>query len=71
MQVQFVANYAMNTFTLITAIGAVGVVMSFFHGARATSLGQGGYVEDLTSSAWRMAFYLAVFATILAAPLSA
>jgi len=64
------AQYAMNTFTLITALGAMGVVMSFFSGVRATNLGHGGYVDDLTSAAWRMAFYLSVFATILAAPLS-
>ena len=60
----------MNTFTLITGLGAMGVVMAFFSGARATVLGHGAYVDDLTSNAWCMAFYIAVFATILAAPLS-
>jgi hypothetical protein len=62
--------YAMNTFTLITGLDAMGVVMSFFSGVHATNLGHGGYVDDLASASWRMAFYLAVFATILAAPLS-
>jgi hypothetical protein len=63
--------YAMNTYTLVTGLGAMGVVLAFSSGMRASILyGQGGIQDDLTSSAWRMVFYMAVFVTILAAPLS-
>lgn len=63
--------YAMNTFTLITGLGALGATLAFSSGMRASiQYGQGGVQDDLTSSAWRMVFYMAVFVTILAAPVS-
>ena len=61
----------MNTFALFTALSALGVILSFFSGSRAMIRhGQGGFLGEKTSIAWRTMFDLAVFATILAAPLA-
>jgi len=61
----------MNTFGLLTFLGAMGVIISFLSGARAMAHhGQGGYLGERTSIAWRMVFDLTVFVTILAAPLA-
>lgn len=61
----------MNAFTLITALGAFCVILSFFSGIRAMicngEVGNGTSAEWMT---WRVVFQGAVFLTILAAPLS-
>jgi hypothetical protein len=62
----------MNTFGLLTFMGALGVVVSFFSGARAMLRhGGNGYTAGRRTIAWRMVFDLTVFVTILAAPLAA
>lgn len=61
----------MNTFGLLTFLGAMGVIISFFSGVRAMIRhGEGGSLGERTSTAWRMLFDLTVFITILAAPLA-
>ena len=61
----------MNTFTLLTALGATGVIISFLSGIRALVRNDpGGYLGNRSAIAWRMMFDLAVFVTILAAPLA-
>lgn len=62
----------MNTFSLLTLLGALGVLISFFSGVRAMARsGQRGDSGERSSIAWRMMFDLTVFITILAAPLAA
>ncbi|MBI3919045.1 MAG: hypothetical protein HY322_18790 [Betaproteobacteria bacterium] len=61
----------MNTFTLLTALGATGVIISFMSGVRATiRQGNDGRSHPRAAIAWRMMFDLAVFGTILVAPLA-
>jgi len=61
----------MNTFTLLTVLGAIGVLLSFFSGARAMlAAGDDRHPRTRASIAWRMVFDTTVFITILAAPLA-
>jgi hypothetical protein len=61
----------MNTFTLLTFLGGLGVITSFFSGVRAmVRNGEVGHRCSAEWMAWRVVFQSAVFLTILAAPLS-
>lgn len=61
----------MNTFTLLTFLGGFGVIVSFFSGVRAVVRnGEVGHRCSAEWMAWRTLFYLSVFLTILAGPLS-
>jgi hypothetical protein len=61
----------MNTFTLLTTLGALGVIASFMSGVRAMRrYGDGRCTRGTASIAWRMVFDMTVFLTILAAPLA-
>ena len=61
----------MNTFTLLTMLGALGVLVSFFSGVREmATLGGDRGARSRGLVLWRMIFDLTVFITILAAPLA-
>jgi hypothetical protein len=61
----------MYTFTLLTAPGAMGVILSFFSGVRAMVAGdQDSHPRTQALSGCRTVFYMTVFLTILAAPLA-
>lgn len=61
----------MNTFTLLTMLGALGVLVSFFSGVREmATLGADRGPRSRGLVLWRMIFDLTVFITILAAPLA-
>jgi len=61
----------MNIFTLLTLLGGLGVIASFFSGVRAMIRnGQVGHGSSADWMGWRVVFQGAVYVTILAAPLS-
>jgi len=61
----------MNTFTLLTFMGGLGVVISFFSGDRAMAhMGKVGHRCSAEVTMWRFVFDTSVFLTILAALLS-
>jgi hypothetical protein len=58
----------MNAFTYFAMLGGLGVVMSFYFGARA--MAHYGDQCGRTCWAWRSVFMTCVFVTILSAPLA-
>jgi hypothetical protein len=62
---------AMNTFTLLTALGAFGTIGSFFHQASPSAGGSpNAALRAIVSNAHEKLFGLCVALTILAAPLA-
>jgi hypothetical protein len=61
----------MNIFTFLTIIAGVGAIYSFMRGVSARGLhSQAGHRSAKTWMAWHIVFDVAVFVTILAAPLA-
>jgi hypothetical protein len=61
----------MNTFALLAFLGGFAVIVSFFSGIRAEAcMGTLGHRCSAEEPAWELVFYMAVFLTILVAPLA-
>ena len=61
----------MSKYTFITLIGGAAVMLTFLLRIRAEAyMDAVGHRFDAVDKAWEFAFYVAVFATILAAPMT-